>query len=94
MEKDLCNRMCMLSEWDENKKRDCRSCSGNYSNAGAILLPQQIERMVAQYKGSSEHTEIGLSRIIRSKYSNTKHKRVPRKINRLVLLADFRLHRA
>jgi len=23
-----CNRMCLLSEWDENKPRDCENCSG------------------------------------------------------------------
>ena len=26
-----CNRMCLLSEWDENKPRDCSVCRGNYS---------------------------------------------------------------
>ena len=23
-----CNGMCLLSEWDENKPRDCENCSG------------------------------------------------------------------
>jgi len=23
-----CNRMCLLSEWDESKPRDCENCSG------------------------------------------------------------------
>jgi hypothetical protein len=23
-----CNQMCLLSEWDENKPRDCENCSG------------------------------------------------------------------
>jgi len=27
-ENKSCNKMCLLSEWDENKPRDCENCSG------------------------------------------------------------------
>ena len=92
-EEVMCNMMCLCSEWNEFKPRDCSNCSGNYSSAGVILLPQQIERMARQSKRNSEHTETGLSRKIRSKYSYTKHRRTDPKIIRRVLLAEFRLRR-
>ena len=42
--------MCMLSEWDENKPRDCGNCSGNYSKQDVTLSQPQTERMEAQDK--------------------------------------------
>jgi len=48
MDNIKCNQMCLLSEWDEYKPRDCKNCSGNHSNQGEVLLPPQTEQTEVQ----------------------------------------------
>jgi len=43
----MCNMMCLLSEWDENKPRVCATCSGRIAE-----LPPQTEQTEAQDKMS------------------------------------------
>jgi hypothetical protein len=43
-----CNQMCLLSEWDENKPRDCENCSGRIIKKGETLSPPQTEQTEAQ----------------------------------------------
>ncbi len=45
-----CNKMCLLSEWDENKPRDCSTCLGNPSRKDAVLSPEQKEQKEEQDK--------------------------------------------
>jgi hypothetical protein len=57
MENNSCNMMCLLSEWDENKPRDCPRCSGRFIEQGETLLPLQIEQTEAQDKEQMERTD-------------------------------------
>jgi len=90
----MCNMMCLYSEWDENKSRNCRVCSGNYFKLDETLSPQQTEQMEVQDKMNTGQEETQASLRIQSKYSYTKHKRIPLKKIRRVLLAEYRLSRA
>lgn len=49
---NACNSMCLLSEWDENKPRDCGNCSGRIIKKDETLLPPQTEQTEAQDKES------------------------------------------
>ena len=40
--------MCLLSEWDEYKPRDCKNCSGRIVKKDEILSPLQTEQTEAQ----------------------------------------------
>ena len=50
-----CSRMCMLSEWDESKPRDCETCSGRFIEP--TLSPPQTEQTVEQDKMSSHKVD-------------------------------------
>ena len=89
----MCNMMCLYSEWDENKPRDCANCSGNYSSAGAILLPQQIGRMAWQRIRNMEQKGTGTSKRTRPIRLYTKHKKVIQVGTRQVSLTGYRPHR-
>ena len=52
-----CNGMCLLNEWDENKPRDCKNCSGRIVKKDEILSPPQTEQAEAQ--GTESNHKIG-----------------------------------
>jgi hypothetical protein len=40
--------MCLLSEWDEYKPRDCKNCKGRIIEKDEVLSPPQTEQTEAQ----------------------------------------------
>ena len=49
--------MCLLSEWDEYKPRDCKNCSGRIVKKDEILSPPQTEQAEAQ--GTESNHKVG-----------------------------------
>jgi len=47
-----CNRMCLLSEWDEYKPRDCSTCSGRK----VIPQPQKEQTEVPDRANTEQST--------------------------------------
>ena len=89
----MCNMMCFLSEWDEYKPRDCANCSGNYSSAGAILLPQQITRMAWQRIGCTHKVDTQPSGTNQPRHSYTRHRKATQTGTRQVSSTGYRRHR-